>query len=160
MAEFRSYLEALAKALAQELPEIDGARTAFLVDELPYEFRWDDGRIFVFCVLAAVPRDAELQAGIWEALLHAQYCFCESGGFSFGLSHDNAFLLLQLLFDTEGGDERFFVAQMDKFVKTANVWKSRLAEVEQDVAKAAEAAQPEAEGGGEAPPPSMFTIRV
>ncbi len=158
MAEFAEYMEALAIALGQELPECEGGRTAFLIDDLPYEFRWDEAgtQLFVFCVLGAVPESEEARARLCEALLHAQYCFCESGGFSFGLSHDNTYLMLQQLFAPSLGGEAVFVRRMDTFVKTANVWRRRLAEL-------LEESKNEDEEAGEGPAPespSMFTMRV
>ena len=158
MAKFSEYMEAMAIALGQKLPDCDGGRTAFLIDDLPYEFRWDEAgaQLFVFCVLGAVPQGEEARSRLCEALLHAQFCFCESGGFSFGLSHDNTYLLLQQLFAPSLGGEDVFVRRMDTFVKTANVWRRRLAELLEET-------ENEGEGEGEAPAPespSLFTMRV
>ena len=76
-------------------------------------------------------------------LLHAQFCFSESCGFSFGVDADDTFVLLQALVDTDRFDEDAFVALMDKFVKTANVWSKRLAELP-DAPPSAEDGEPPA----------------
>ena len=55
---------------------------------------------------------------------------------SFGVDAENSFVLLQALVDTERFDESAFVALMDQFVKTANVWSKRLL-AENDGAEAA-----------------------
>ena len=55
-----------------------------------------------------------------------------SNGFSFGVDEEDTFVLLQALVDTDRLDEADFVALMDKFVKTANVWTKRLAEIPDD----------------------------
>ena len=84
---------------------------------------------FLKAVIGALPPDEEARARVFAGLLHAQYCFSESCGFCFGVDEDDTFVLLQALVDTDRIDESAFVSLMDKFVKTANVWTQRLAEV-------------------------------
>ena len=129
---FKRYMAALAEAMRQELPDVSDVRAEFTVDENPYVFtaEEDSPSVFVYAVIGALPPDEEARARVFARLLHAQYCFSESSGFSFGVDADDTFVLLQALVDTDRFDEVAFVALMDKFVKTANVWHRRLAEAE------------------------------
>ena len=128
---FKHYMSALAAAMRQELPDVSDARAEFLVDGIPYVFtaEEDSPSVFVYAVIGALPQDEEDRARVFAGLLHAQYCFSESSGFSFGADEDDTFVLLQALVDTDRFDEVAFVELMDKFVKTANVWSKRLAEL-------------------------------
>ncbi len=125
-------MAALAKTMRQELPDVADGRAEFTVDGVPYVFTADgDGAaVFVYAVLGALPDDAAAKARMFEELLHAQFCFAESGGFSFGADPEDTFVLLQALVDTERYHELAFVALVDKFVKTANVWARRLANLQ------------------------------
>ena len=129
---FKRYMAALADAMRQELPDVADARAEFTVDDVPYVFTADeDGTsVFVYAVVGALPEDEDAKARVFAGLLHAQYCFSESCGFSFGVDADDSFVLLQTLVDTARFDESDFIALMDKFVKTANVWTQRLAATE------------------------------
>lgn len=122
----------LAEAMRQELPDVSDTRAEFMIDGVPYVFTTeeDNPSIFVYAVIGALPQDESERSQIFAMLLHAQFCFSESCGFSFGVDADNSFVLLQALVDTNRFDEASFVALMDKFVKAANVWHSRLAEAE------------------------------
>ena len=128
---FKHYMSALAAAMRQELPDVSDTRAEFTVDDVPYVFtaEEDSPSVFVYAVIGALPPDEEARARVFAGLLHAQYCFSESSGFSFGVDEDDTFVLLQALVDTDRFDEVAFVALMDKFVKTANVWSKRLAEL-------------------------------
>ena len=127
---FKHYMSALAAAMRQELPDVSDTRAEFTVDDVPYVFtaEEDSPSIFVYAVIGALPLDEAAKDRVFAGLLHAQYCFSESSGFSFGVDADNTFVLLQALVDTDHLDETAFVALMDKFVKSANVWSKRLAE--------------------------------
>ena len=127
---FKHYMSALAAAMRQELPDVSDTRAEFMVDDVPYVFtaEEDSPSVFVYAVIGALPPDEEARARVFAGLLHAQYCFSESSGFSFGVDEDDTFVLLQALVDTDRLDESAFVALMDKFVKTANVWTKRLGE--------------------------------
>lgn len=131
---FMQYMAALGEAMNQELPDVSDARAEFTVDGVPYVFtaEEDSASIFVYAVVGALPPDEAAKARVFEGLLHAQYCFSESSGFSFGVDADDTFVLLQALVDTDRFDETAFVALMDKFVKSANVWTKRLAEVQSE----------------------------
>ncbi len=128
MTHFESYIAALAKALGQELPPFEDGKMDFKADELSCHLRFDaeTQRLFVFCVLDTLPVDAEARGRVYAELLHSQFCFCESSGFSFGVSHDDAYVQLQALFDLRQIQEADFVEQMDKFIRTADVWRHRL----------------------------------
>ena len=128
---FGQYMAALGEAMHQELPGVSDARAEFTVDGVPYVFtaEADSPSIFVYAVVGALPPDEAAKARVFAGLLHAQYCFSESNGFSFGVDADDTFVLLQALVDTDRFDEAAFVALMDKFVKSANIWTKRLAEV-------------------------------
>ena len=131
---FKRYMAALADAMRQELPDVADARAEFMVDDVPYVFtaEEDGTSVFVYAVIGALPEDGDAKARVFAGLLHAQYCFSESCGFSFGVDADDSFVLLQTLMDTARFDESDFIALMDKFVKTANVWTRRLAEAENE----------------------------
>ena len=121
-------MAALAEAMRQELPDVTDTRAEFMVDDVPYVFtaESDSSSLFVYAILGALPSDEADRSRVFAGLLHAQYCFSESGGFSFGVDADDTFLLLQSLVDTDRFDEAAFVALTDKFVKTANIWAKRL----------------------------------
>lgn len=127
---FKRYMQALAGALRQELPDVSAARAEFAVDGIPYVFSADaEGpALFASAVIGALPRDAEGRGRVFAELLHAQFCFAESCGFCFGVDGEDSFVLLQALVDPECVDERHWVALMEKFVQTANVWSKRLAD--------------------------------
>ncbi len=131
-------MAALGEAMHQELPDVSDARAEFTVDGVPYVFtaEEDSASIFVYAVVGALPPDEAAKVRVFEGLLHAQYCFSESSGFSFGVDADDTFILLQALVDTDCFDETTFVALMDKFVKSANVWTKRLAEVQSEPSSA------------------------
>ena len=131
-------MAALAGALRQELPDVTDSRAEFLIDDLPYVFTTEASSpaIFAYSVIGALPGGEAEQARVFAGLLHAQFCFSDSGPFSFGVDAENSFVLLQALVDTERVDESAFVALMDQFVKTANVWSKRLL-AESDGAEAA-----------------------
>ena len=84
--------------------------------------------ILVCAVIGALPHDEAARVRTFGMLLHAQFCFSESCGFSFGVDADDSFVLLQAMINPECTDEWHFVALMEKFVKTANVWGRRLNE--------------------------------
>ena len=128
---FGQYMAALGEAMNQELPGVSDARAEFTVDGVPYVFtaEADSPSIFVYAVVGALPPDEAAKARVFAGLLHAQYCFSESNGFSFGVDADDTFVFLQALVDTDRFDEAAFVDLMDKFVKSANIWTKRLAEV-------------------------------
>ena len=132
---FKQYMAALGEAMRQNLPDVSDARAEFTVDDVPYVFTADaDGSsILVYAVIGALPEDEADRARVFAGLLHAQYCFSESGGFSFGVDADDTFVLLQALVDTGRFTEDAFVAMMDKFVKFANVWAKRLSETEASI---------------------------
>ena len=127
---FKRYVNALAEAMRQELPDVSDSRAEFAVDGKPYVITADEegSAILVCAVIGALPRDEAARARIFGMLLHAQFCFSESCGFSFGVDADDSFVLLQAMINPECGDEWHFVAMMEKFVKTANVWGIRLNE--------------------------------
>ena len=127
---FKRYMGALAEAMRQELPEVSDSRAEFAVDGIPYVVTGDaEGpAIFVCAVIGALPRDEAARSRVFGTLLHAQFCFSGTSGFSFGVDADDSFVLLQTLVNPECVDEWRFVAMMEKFVKTANVWSRRLAE--------------------------------
>ena len=127
---FRRYMNALAEAMRQELPDVSGLRAEFAVDGKPYVITADEEgpAILVCAVIGALPRDEAARTRVFGMLLHAQFCFSESCGFSFGVDADDSFVLLQVLINPECEDEWHFVAMMEKFVKTANVWGIRLNE--------------------------------
>lgn len=129
---FKRYMRVLAEAMRQDLPDVSDVRAEFSVDDIPYVFTSepDTPSIFVYAVIGALPQDEAARGGVFETLLHAQFCFSESCGFSFGVDADNTFVLLQALVDADRFDEGAFVSLMDKFVKTANVWHRRLDEAE------------------------------
>ena len=127
---FKQYMAALGEAMQQKLPDASDTRAEFTVDDVPYVFTSepDATSIFVYAVIGALPQEEAAKARVFAGLLHAQYCFSESSGFCFGVDADDTFVLLQALVDTDSLDETAFVALMDKFVKSANVWTKRLAE--------------------------------
>ena len=104
---FRKYMAALAEAMHQELPDVSDARAEFAVDGVPYVFTAgpDGPSLFVYAVIGALPQDEAAKAGVFAGLLHAQYCFSESCGFSFGVDAEDTFVLLQALVDTDRYDE-------------------------------------------------------
>ncbi len=120
--------------LRNAVEDFADARAEFTVDDVPYVFtaEEDGTSVFVYAVVGALPEDEDAKARVFAGLLHAQYCFSESCGFSFGVDADDTFVLLQALVDTDRFDEDAFVALMDKFVKTANVWSRRLDAMEAD----------------------------
>ena len=124
---------ALAEAMRQDLPDVSDSRAEFAVDGIPYVFSADDEvpAIFVCAVIGVLPQDEAARGRVFGKLLHAQFCFSESCGFSFGVDADDSFVLVQTLVDPECVDERHFVELMEKFVKTANVWSRRLSEDEE-----------------------------
>ena len=132
---FKRYIDALAAAMRQEPPEISGTRAEFAVDGIPYVLTADaDGpSIFVYAVVGALPQDDPTKSRVFARLLHAQFCFSESCGFSFGVDAEDSFVLLQSLVDTDRFDENAFVALMDKFVKAANVWSKRLQDANSEI---------------------------
>lgn len=89
---FQRYMAALAAAMRQELPDVSDARAEFMVDGIPYVFtaEEDTPSVFVYAVIGALPQDEEARAGVFAGLLHAQYCFSESSGFSFGVDEGDA----------------------------------------------------------------------
>ena len=127
---FEQYMAALSEAMHQKLPDTSDTRAEFTVDGVPYVFTTESAApsIFVYAIIGALPLDEAARARVFAGLLHAQYCFSESCGFSFGVDADDTFVLLQALLDTDLIDENAFVAMMDKFVKAANVWTKRLAD--------------------------------
>ena len=129
-SRFGVYMDALSDALGQELPERGEDRAAVAIDDLVYQFRFGDesGKLFACCVLGALPGDPDANSRLFAELLHAQFCFSDSCGFSFGVDADSSFVLIQALIDTECVDERCFAALMEKFVQTANVWSKRIAD--------------------------------
>ena len=133
---FKEYMNALATAMRQELPDVSDVRAEFLVDDIPYVFtsETDSATIFVYAVIGALPQEEAERVSVFKTLLHAQFCFSESSGFSFGVDADDTFVLLQALINTDHIDEGDFVFLMEKFVKAANVWHKRLAETEFDSA--------------------------
>lgn len=144
---FKHYVNALAGALRQELPDVLSLRAEFAVDGKPYVITADEGgsSILVFAVIGALPHDEAARARIFGRLLHAQFCFSESCGFSFGVDADDSFVLLQAMINPECTDEWHFVALMEGFVKMANVWGRRLNESAVEVADGGE--QPGTESG-------------
>ncbi|MBO7684249.1 MAG: type III secretion system chaperone [Kiritimatiellae bacterium] len=126
---FKQYVAALAEAMRQEIPDVSGSRAEFAVDGIPYILTADpeSAAILACAVIGALPQDESGRAQTFAKLLHAQFCFAESCGFSFGVDADDSFVLLQALVNTECYDERHFVGLMEKFVQTANVWSKRLA---------------------------------
>lgn len=153
-------MAALGGALRQVLPDAGEARAEFAIDGVPYVFRAeeDSPSLFVYAVLGALPRDAAARSAVYAALLHAQFCFSESCGFSFGVDADDSFVLLQALVDTGCVPPSAFAALMDKFVKAANVWSQRLAKAVQDGQDAAAEAAADAPEGNrrQSLPPSLF----
>ena len=127
---FKRYVNALAEALRQELPDVLDLRAEFAVDGIPYVITADEGglAILVCAVIGALPHDEAARVRTFGMLLHAQFCFSESCGFSFGVDADDSFVLLQAMINPECTNEWHFVALMEKFVKTANVWGRRLDE--------------------------------
>ncbi len=149
---FKRYVNALAGALRQELPEVLNKRVEFAVDGKPYVITADEGGpvILVCAVIGALPHDEAARARIFGMLLHAQFCFSESCGFSFGVDADDSFVLLQAMINPECTDEWHFVALMEKFVRMANVWGRRLNESAVEVA----------DGDGQSATESDFAIQV
>ena len=102
---------ALAEAMRQDLPDVSDSRAEFAVDGIPYVFSADDEvpAIFVCAVIGVLPQDEAARGRVFGKLLHAQFCFSESCGFSFGVDADDSFVLVQTLVDPECVDERHFV---------------------------------------------------
>ena len=140
---FKRYMGALAEAMRQALPDVSDARAEFAVDGIPYVFTADaDGpAIFACAVIGALPHEEAARARLFGRLMHAQFCFSDTCGFSFGVDADDSFVLLQALINPECVDERHFVELMERFVKMANVWSRRLASCVED---------PASEGGEDA----------
>ena len=126
---FKRYMDALAEVLHQELPDVADARAEFAIDGIPYVITADADApaIFVCAVIGALPEDEAPRTRLFADMLHAQFCFSESCGFTFGVDADDTFVLLQSLVNPECEDERHFVERMEKFVQTANVWSKRIA---------------------------------
>ena len=143
---------ALAEAMRQDLPDVSDSRAEFAVDGIPYVFSADAEApaIFACAVIGVLPQDETAREHVFGKLLHAQFCFSESCGFSFGVDADDSFVLLQSLVNPECVDERHFVELMEKFVRTANVWNKRLAGE----------AEASADGGGPGLAASGFEIQV
>ena len=137
---FKQFVAALAGAMRQEIPDVSDTRAEFAVDDIPYVLTADSGSpaVFVCAVIGALPQDEAERAHVFAKLLHAQYCFSDSCGFSFGVDDDDSFVLLQALVNTECVDERHFVELMEKFIQTANVWSKRLGESASAEASASE----------------------
>ena len=135
MDMFRNYIDALAEAMHQKLPDVTDTRAEFAVDGIPCVMTVDAEApaIFVYAVIGPLPQDEEARNRVFGKLLHAQFCFSGSCGFSFGVDADDTFVLIQSLVDTDRFDEDAFVVLMDKFVKTANVWRKRLAEADFEI---------------------------
>ena len=123
-------MDALAEAMHQELPDVTDTRAEFAVDGIPYVVTADAEApsIFVCAVIGALPPDEAARNRVFGELLHAQFCFSESCGFSFGVDAEDSFVLLQSLVNPECLDERHFVELMEKFVQLANVWRRRLSD--------------------------------
>jgi len=142
-------MRALAGAMRQDLPDVTDARAEFAVDDIPYVFTADAEApaIFACAVIGALPRDEAARVRVFAKLLHAQFCFSESCGFSFGVDAEDSFVLLQSLVNPECVDERHYVELMEKFVQTANVWSKRIGESSSDEVAVDK-------GGTGIPPPS------
>jgi len=150
---FKRYIGALAEAMRQELSAVSDARAEFAVDGIPYVFTADADApaIFACAVIGALPHDEAARARLFGRMLHSQFCFSDTCGFSFGVDADDSFVLLQALINPECVDERHFVELMERFVKMANVWSRRLASC---------ADVPAAEGDDAAAYDSGFAMQV
>ncbi len=133
MSIFTDKLAVLEKTLNCELKS-EGNKAAFLIDGVPYDFHFEEesGNLMLFSCLAAIPEDMALSTripaltAVYQKLLKAQYCFSESGGFSFGVDPEATMVNLQALLPIATLSDDEFLVLVEKFVQLTNVWTKRL----------------------------------
>ncbi len=136
MSVFTDKLAVLGKALNCELENGDN-KAAFLIDDVPYDLHFEEesGNLMLFSCLVTFPGDLVFSVripvltAVYQKLLQAQYCFAESGSFSFGVDPEASMVNLQALLPLASLSDDEFVALVEKFVRLTNVWNKRLEEI-------------------------------
>ncbi len=139
MSVFTDKLAVLGKTLNCEL-ESEGNKAAFLIDDVPYDLHFEEksGNLMLFSCLVTFPEDLALATripvltAVYQKLLQAQYCFAESGGFSFGVDLEASMVNLQALLPLASLSDDEFIALVEKFVRLTNVWCKRLEAIMED----------------------------
>ncbi len=133
MSIFTDKLAVLGKTLNCELKS-EVNKAAFLIDDVPYDFHFEEasGNLMLFSCLVSIPEDLAFSTripvltAVYQKLLQAQYCFAESGGFSFGVDPEASMVNFQALLPLASLSDDEFIARIEKFVQLTNVWTKRL----------------------------------
>lgn len=145
---FTNKMKALEKAFQTEL-EFDDAHAAFLVDDVVFDFAFNEatGMLLLYAVLGSIELLSEAQRNaIYAQALKAQFCFVDCGGFAFGVDPDETMINLQAQWKLEAVEDMEFVASVEAFVNMAHAWAKTLAKQAEDGAPEARNSAP-AEGG-------------
>lgn len=121
---FSRKMKALGEAFQQEI-NCEENDASFLIDDIAYDFSFESasGQVLVFAVLGSIEMvSADRKNMIFDRLLKAQFCFVESGGFTFGVDPDSTMINLQARIDINGMEDLVFTKKMECFVNYASSW--------------------------------------